>query len=170
MNNFIELIEYNTWANKRLLCQLKELPEEYILRDVIDGFPSIHQAIYQLLRSDRIWLDRWKGHWPTEIPGNWNTLTLKGMEVVWNDLQTDTLSWLRLVLPRAIDHEITISDRSGTTTTLKFSQTVNLVLNHASHYRGQLTNVVSALGLDPVKTQLLDYYTRIQDPSSAHAG
>lgn len=84
MNSLIELIEYNTWANKRILCQVKGLALDDFIRDTHGCFPSVRHAVIHLLRSDWIWLGRWQGEGFTEMSLQWNELMIGAIESIWN--------------------------------------------------------------------------------------
>ena len=75
-------------------------------------------------------------------------------------MQLNMLEELKSILPTREDNDIEFSNGDEQTHILKFYQTVNLVINHGTYYRGQIANIIETLAIDPVKTQLFDYYTR----------
>lgn len=162
MNNFIELMEYNTWANKRILSQVKNLAKEDLIKDTNGCFPSLRHAIIHLLRSDWIWLDRWLGQDFVEIPEQWNDLMIDDIQSIWSAVQTNTIDLLKSKLSREIDDVITISNGGENKLMLELRKTINLVVNHGAYHRGQIVNMIEMLGLQPVNTQLLEYYMRRQ--------
>ena len=52
MNAFIELLEYNVWANRRILNQAQDLAQEPALATSKDCFHFICNAIFHLIKAD----------------------------------------------------------------------------------------------------------------------
>ena len=91
MNDFIELIEYNIWASKRLISQAKDLTHENYVVDTDDYINSIRRAFLHMLKADWIWFDLWKGQAIVEYPKAWDQFTLDDIDRVWSDLQANIL-------------------------------------------------------------------------------
>ena len=162
MNAFIELIEYNVWANQRLMSQAKELMHEsYIhIEDSCDCMSSMRHAFLHMLKADSIWLDLWKGQNIMDYPASWDQFTVDDIDRVWSDLQVNILEELNTNFLRRTDDEIGFSNGDEQIRILKFSQTITLAVNHSTYYRGQIANMIETLGFEPVSTHLFDYYTR----------
>ena len=160
MNNLIELIEYNTWANKRILSQVKSLAQKDLIKDTDGCFASLRHAIIHLLRSDWIWLDRWLGQDFVEIPEQWNDLMIEDIQSIWSAVQANIIDLLKSKLVEEADELITISNEGEYKLMLELRKTINLVVNHGAYHRGQIVNTIKMLGLQPIKTQLLEYYRR----------
>ena len=160
MNNFVELLEYNVWANKRILSQVSDLAQERFVQEKNDCLTMMRQALLHLLKTDWIWLDFWKGQAIMDYPPSWDKFTFDDIEKVWESMQLNMLEELKSILPTREDNDIEFSNGDEQTHILKFYQTVNLVINHGTYYRGQIASIIETLAIDPVKTQLFDYYTR----------
>jgi len=160
MNDFIELIEYNIWASKRLISQAKDLAREDSVVDTGDCMNSIRRAFLHMLKADWIWLDLWKGQAIVEYPKAWDQFTLDDIDRVWSDLQTNILEELNSNFFKRSDDEIGFSNGDEQIRILKFRQTITLAVDHDTYYRGQIANMIELLGFEPVETHLFDYYTR----------
>lgn len=164
MNNFIELLEYNVWANRRIVSQVMDLAHEDFVKDAgafnSDSLISMRQAVLHLLKADWIWLDLWRGKAISDYPDVWDQFTMDDIEKVWSLIQANILEELKSTLPAKSEREIEFSNGDETIHILKFYQTINLVINHATYYRGQIANMIDTIGVPPVKTDLFDYYTR----------
>ncbi|MDQ0918412.1 DinB family protein [Paenibacillus sp. V4I5] len=57
----IKNYEYHVWANKRVFTHLEELPEEILLQEMSDVFPTIHAGLVHIYRVDTVWLSGMKG-------------------------------------------------------------------------------------------------------------
>lgn len=162
MNNFIELIEYNVWANRRIVSQVKDLAHENFVQEGCAGecLTFMRKALLHLLKADWIWLGLWRGQAIMDYPQRWDQFAVDDIKKVWETMQADMLEELKSIFPPRADSEIEFSNGDEQIHILKFWQTINLVVDHCTYYRGQISNMIETLGVDPVKTQLFDYYTR----------
>jgi uncharacterized damage-inducible protein DinB len=160
MNDFIELIEYNIWASKRLISQVKDLTHETYVVDTNDCMNSIRRAFLHMLKADWIWLDLWKGEAIAEYPEAWDQYNVDEIDRVWSDLQVNILEALNSSFLKRPDDEVGFSNGDEQMRILKFRQTIILAVDHDTYCRGQIANMIELLGFEPVKTHLFDYYTR----------
>ena len=58
---FVELAEYNIWANKKINAWLREINEEQWNRELNGSFPSISKTAIHIAAAEKIWLDRLEG-------------------------------------------------------------------------------------------------------------
>lgn len=160
MNNFIELLEYNIWANRRILSQVKYIALEETLRDACDCRVSMQHALLHLLKADWIWFDLWKGEAIREYPKQWDRFSVMDIERVWPAMQDSLLAELRSIFPSKANDDVVFSNGDEVVHVVKFFESINLVIVHGSYYRGQIDKMIDIIGLEPAKTQLFDYYTR----------
>ena len=59
---------YNDWANDRLIEALNNLPESDYMRDLPGRTSSIRNAFAHIVAAEWLWLMRWKGKHPAEVP------------------------------------------------------------------------------------------------------
>ncbi|HKZ36011.1 MAG TPA: DinB family protein [Chryseolinea sp.] len=162
MIDFIELLEYNVWANMRIISQVKDLAHENFVQEECAGncLTSMRLALLHLLKADWVWLDLWRGRAIIDYPQTWDQLTIDDIEKVWNSLQLNIVEELQTIFPANADNDIQFSNGDEQIHVLKFYLTINLVVNHGTYYRGQIANMIETVGVDPVRTQLFDYYIR----------
>jgi uncharacterized damage-inducible protein DinB len=163
MIDFIELLEYNVWANMRIMSQAKDLAHENFAQEggASDCLTSMRHALLHLLKADWVWLDLWKGQAMMDYPQTWDQLTIDDIEKVWNSIQLNMVEELKSIFPANAYKDIQFSNGDEQIHILKFYQTINLVVNHSTYFRGQIANMIETVGIDPVRTQLFDYIRRV---------
>lgn len=159
---------YNRWMNERLLSVVDGLPEEDYRRDLGAFFRSIHLTLNHLLVWDVVWLKRLAERFPHER-------TLDGVRARPMPLEHDQ----ELCPDReALRRERTVMDallldyvegvgaakggqileyatRDGQRVRKRVDGVLTHLFNHQTHHRGQITTLLSQLGVDPGATDLL---------------
>ncbi len=62
-----ELLEYNTWANRRLLDAVARLDPDQLTRVLGGSYPSVQATLTHILWAEWLWLERWQGKSPMEL-------------------------------------------------------------------------------------------------------
>ena len=161
MIDLVKFIEYNTWANKRIADLVLTLPTESISKETGGSFPSIRQTILHLLGADWIWMNRLNGRPIIDIPSEWVLDTSLAIVTKWINLQAEleTVVKKSAAMPGT---PIKFVTRKGVAHTLSVSDIVTQVVNHGTYHRGQIVNMVRALGFEPVNTDYFIYCTTMQ--------
>src|SRR5512143_191861 len=58
---FLELYDYNYWANHRYLAVAETLTTEQLFRKQGHSWDSVHAVLVHMLSSERMWPRRWRG-------------------------------------------------------------------------------------------------------------
>ena len=151
------LARYNRWMNERLYPLCAGLSDEERKRDRGAFFRSIHGTLNHLLLADRIWLGRFTGA-PFAVTSLDQELYADFAELRREREKTDG----------AIDvwaASLSAADLAGT---LHYTSIVNPAprslpfwlatahfFNHQTHHRGQLTTLLTQVGIDPGVTDLM---------------
>jgi uncharacterized damage-inducible protein DinB len=149
-----KLIEFNKWANRRILEQVKMLPNDLFTKELGGSFPSIRLTMLHLLESDWIWMNRWRGIPILEIPQDWSTDTALDLITFWTPLQ-DQMEAIVRDLATDPNKAIAFITKKGAPYTMPFLDLVIHVTNHGTYHRGQIVNMIRMLGEQPVNT---DYF------------
>lgn len=150
------MAQYNQWMNQRLYARCAELSEAERQRDRGAFFQSIHGTLNHLLYGDRAWMGRFTAQ-PFYAPHAGQALYADFAELrqarelmdqqilLWS--ANLTLDWL------AAPYEY-VSNLDQQTRILPNWLLVTHMFNHQTHHRGQLTTLLTQLGLDPGITDL----------------
>jgi uncharacterized damage-inducible protein DinB len=147
---------YNRWMNERLYALCAELGDAERKRDRGAFFKSVHGTLNHLLYGDRAWMSRFLGRdlgWDgpaDELYRDFDQLraaraTLDGLIEEWAERLEER--WL------AADFTYT-SRIDGRTRTFPAWLLVTHLFNHQTHHRGQLTTLLSQMGIDAGVTDL----------------
>jgi len=151
--NFLTLVHYNAWANRRVVAMLEVLSDEDVARPL--------HLLSHLLRAERVWLGRLRGTPDAALP-------------LW---ETDALGVCReRITANTAAFEAALSDIGAfdPSTTISYTTTqgapyrtpvrdiLSHVFNHSTHHRGQIALLVREAGQTP---HPLDYiaYVRLAD-------
>jgi uncharacterized damage-inducible protein DinB len=147
---------YNRWMNDRLyaLCAALGDAERKCERGAF--FKSVHGTLNHLLYGDRAWMSRFLGRdlgWQgpaDELYADFDEL--RGARAALDRLIED---WAAGLEERWLAADFTYTSRiDGRTRTFPAWLLVTHLFNHQTHHRGQLTTLLSQVGIDPGVTDL----------------
>lgn len=148
---------YNRWMNESLYARCQPLDPEVLNRDLGAFFRSILGTLNHLLLADRLWLGRFTGK-PYPITRLDTILyadfeTLRAERDVTDQALTDYLASLTEAdLDRPLHYTSVLSPEPRT---LRLGDALLHVYHHQTHHRGQVTTLLSQLGVDFGETDLL---------------
>ncbi|UBM59667.1 DinB family protein [Marinilongibacter aquaticus] len=161
MKNAVKLIEYNIWANQKIMNQAYELTDSAFVQAIGGSFPSVQETLQHLLQSDWIWLHRWKGFPIVDVPKNWDTSTAHSLQSIWQPIQEQTKEEVQTLAEKE-SLEIAFTSRKGDSFQLPFADSIVHVVNHGTYHRGQVVNMLKILGKEPVSTDYFLFSTQKQ--------
>lgn len=168
VNNLRLLAQYNQWMNETLYNAVQGLSEEQLRADQGAFFGSVLGTLNHLLVGDIIWLQRFATH-----PANYDALAnlhhipRPGAlnEILFDDLMElqmerellDQLmiDWSYELQPEQLSIPLPYKNTQGIESTRPFGMLVLHLFNHQTHHRGQLTTLLSQMGMDIAITDLL---------------
>lgn len=150
------MASYNRWMNERLYALCADLGDAERKRDRGAFFKSVHGTLNHLLYGDRAWMSRFLGRdlgWngpADELYGDFEEL--RAARAALDHLIED---WAAGLQERWLAADFTYTSRiDGRTRTLPAWLLVTHLFNHQTHHRGQLTTLLSQLGVDVGVTDL----------------
>ena len=155
-----ELYAYNRWANQRILSAAAVLSPEELDRDLRSSFPSLLATLRHLLTSDWIWLERWNGRAPFELPQSWDVSSLESVSRYWADVEEDRAAFLEQLVPEDLPRTLEYRGPTGT-----FAAPLWVLLrhvaNHSTYHRGQAVTLLRQLGAAAPYTDFVRYYREV---------
>ena len=149
--------EYNRWMNQSLLAVCDPLPDAMRRRDLGAFFRSVHGTFNHLLLVDRLWLARLEGRdFPVtaldqEVHADWEAL--KSDRAATDARVLDLVGGLDASdLARVLRYSSVVD---GAERRLSTVIALTHLFLHQIHHRGQLTTLLSQLGVDFGETDLL---------------
>lgn len=162
------MASYNQWMNDKIYTAAAVLPEDQLFADKGAFFGSLFNTLNHLLAADVIWLKRFARH-----PGQWPSLgpilqldDPQGLDTLLFtrlDALTTQRKWLdQLIIDWTAglsdaDLEVTLhyANTAGVQHRRNFYGLLTHFFNHQTHHRGQVTTLLSQVGVDVGSTDLL---------------
>lgn len=172
LNHYLTMARYNAWMNDKIYHCAEGLSDSARKEDRGAFFGSIHGTLNHILLADLIWLQRFAS-------ADWGAPSLQSLSfdpahaITGLDMQPyedfDALRAERTVIDAAIlkwvksdlTEAILKQDITYRNILRKQDQTrpmatcVSHFFNHQTHHRGQVTTLLSQLGLDPGPTDMI---------------
>jgi uncharacterized damage-inducible protein DinB len=147
---------YNRWMNERLYELCAGIPDAERKRDRGAYFRSVHGTLNHLLYGDRAWMSRFTGRdlgW--QGPADELYADFGELRAARAHLDELIEGWTQRVDEEWLGRDFTYTSRiDGRTRTLPAWVLVAHMFNHQTHHRGQLTTLLSQMGIDPGVTDL----------------
>jgi uncharacterized damage-inducible protein DinB len=153
---------YNRWMNERLYALCGGLPDEERKKDRKAFFRSIHGTLNHLLLGDRAWLGRFTGR-PVQFRSLDQELYGDFDELRRERVRTDAAieEFCHHLTEAQLSREISYATTAGKSYVHPLGPAVLHMFNHQTHHRGQVTTLLSQLGIDPGATDVIAYYREV---------
>jgi uncharacterized damage-inducible protein DinB len=155
MNYYTVMANYNEWMNQKLYSLCADLPDTERKLNRGAFFKSIHGTLNHILIGDLIWLGRFTqqpfaGKVSDELYSDFSELRAEREK-----LDRTIVTWAQNLTPDWLEQNLTyISGIDNKTRTLPHWLLVTHMFNHQTHHRGQLTTLLSQMGIDPGVTDI----------------
>ena len=142
--------EYSTWMNQKLYAACATLDDGKRREDLGAFFKSIHLTLNHLLHGDRMFLSRFEGKDEEFAPLGTDLFPdfadlCRERELTDQHMQR----WAEGLDERWLGEALTYTSMSdGKTRTVEHWVLVTHLFNHGTHHRGQVTTLLSQLGVD----------------------
>lgn len=162
-DRFLELAHYNAWANERLWEKVEAVPDEAFHEDRKAFFRSLSGTLNHILVGTRTWLDRCEGADQAWFTGLDQILEAE-REALKREMAAEDARLVHFVEGQseaALAGNIEYKNTSGKQFSSPLHWILTHVVNHATHHRGQASDIISGLGHATPEMDLI-YYLRQQ--------
>lgn len=150
------LLEYNVWANHRLMRAAATLSVDDFKRDALGAsHGGVRGTLAHILFAEWIWLERWKGVSHTRGIDEGEFADVVALRDRWTLIEGHREEWLRSLREDSLGETIRYKSTAGVPYEAPLGQLVQHVVNHSSYHRGQVALMLRALGARPVSTDLV---------------
>lgn len=165
------LVSYNHWANDLLLDLAEQVPVEKA-REPLGGssFDSIHGTAAHILQGERFYYARWvgadiaRGGRPSE------TQDIAELRTHWLTHRQRIDAFVGELTSERLQQPLRYSRRDGNAYELPLWKVMLQMLNHGTHHRAELADLLTRSGLIPPATDLIVYYEAVAGPVEARHG
>jgi uncharacterized damage-inducible protein DinB len=160
--------DYNRWMNERLYEAAAGLTEAELAADRGAFFGSILGTLNHIAVADTVWMQRFAAHPPgfaslVEMAGLPSPRSLRepmapdfaGLRAYRARLDALVLRWADELSPDHLAGSFSFARMSGERMTLRLGDVLLHFFNHQTHHRGQVSTLLSQLGIDIGVTDLL---------------
>ena len=152
-----ELYRYNRWANTRSLEASATVSAADFTREVGGSFASLRGTLAHMYGADWIWLERWKGISPRQLPFSLEFPDVASIRSRWEVVENERQELLDALDPARLAEVISYVNLQGQTFAYPLRRMLQHVVNHGTYHRGQITTLLRQLGATPLATDLLLY-------------
>ena len=163
------LFTYTEWANDLAMEAVGKLSADDLRRNVGISHNSIFGTLLHMAGAEWIWLERWHGRSPRkdEAWSQWmpeSCADLATLKQRWTNVVDVRSRYLSELDESRLASELPFKLLSGDASSMRLSDQMQHVVNHATMHRGQVVGMIRQLGIDPPSTDLLFYLRREISP------
>jgi uncharacterized damage-inducible protein DinB len=150
------MAKYNEWMNSRMYALCASLPDAELHRDRSAFFKSIYGTLNHIAYGDLAFMSRFTGN-PSVVPDPGADLfgTFSRLRSERATLDNRILVWSESLTPTWLEEPLTYTSKiDGKTRTVPRWVLVTHMFNHQTHHRGQVTTLLSQMGLDVGTTDI----------------
>ena len=144
------MADYNAWMNSRLYALCAGMTDEERKQDRGAFFGSIHRTLNHILYGDLAFLSRLTGE-PAEVPALHGELhsDFDDLRQAREAVDARLSDWSATLSQEWLAGDLTfLSKVDNATRTIPRWVTLTHMFNHQTHHRGQITTLLSQMGLD----------------------
>lgn len=158
VEDFRTLYDFNSWANHRTLDACATLTPEQFTRDLGSSFGSVRDTLVHICGAEWIWLERWHGRAPTEIPKPAGFPDFESVRRRWAEVERNLLDYVASLTQEDVQRIVPVRTLAGVSYAQQLGQCLQHLANHSTYHRGQITTLLRQLGAKPVGTDLIAFY------------
>jgi uncharacterized damage-inducible protein DinB len=155
------LCAYNDWVNDRLFAIAEQLPADRARERFGASFDTIHGTLAHILGAEITWLSRWQGVSPTRVLGGDDFPDLAAIWARWQEQRRDLAAFLAELTPAEVERPLRYTNTRGEAFAYPLWQMLVHVVNHGTHHRAELAEMLTRAGHPPPPTDLLVYYDEL---------
>lgn len=145
-NYFIQLADYNIWANNMVHSWFEKITDEQWTQPIISSFKSIAETAVHTAGAEKIWFERLN-----KIENSvFLTSEFKGTKQdaieVWGKTSQNLQSFIENFDEPKMNDSVSFKRPDGNLYELAYYQIFAHVLNHSTYHRGQMVTMLRQVG------------------------
>lgn len=154
------LVDFNYWANRRLLGAVEALPAEAFSREIGRefSFSTLQGMLVHIMGAELIWLGRWRGISPGTPERADAYATLAALRARWERTEADFRGFVDGLGEADLARVVETRTLAGDPYRAALWQMIQHVVNHGTHHRSEVATMLTRLGAAPPATDLILYY------------
>ncbi|RCX05794.1 DinB family protein [Marinomonas foliarum] len=173
-DNMQLMASYNQWMNQAVYKAVGELNHSDLVEDKGAFFGSVIGTLNHNLVADIIWLKRFADHFSEfssldpvrtiQRPAALDTLLFDNLSLLQSqrfDLDKLIIAMMTEATDEMLNSALVYKNMKGVEHSQKFGFTLQHFFNHQTHHRGQITTLLSQMGVDVGVTDLITTIPRM---------
>ena len=144
---FLDLFEYNKWANERMLIELEQMDQPTERLILIYG---------HLISAQILWLNRIKDL-PTAPFPLWHVYKLRELRTMTEESTTNWVNYLNDHKFETFEEMIFYKNTKGRKYESTIREIITQVISHSAYHRGQMALLLRESGIEPPPTDYIAY-------------
>ena len=157
LQEIIQLVAFNRWANRCFFETLSQLSAEQYGRDMHSSHGGIHGTLAHIVGAEKGWLARWQGKSENGTAAISQMQSLAEIRALWENVCDEMSRFLATLDDGKLQEMLSTTARTGNYTT-SYWQMIQHVVDHSSYHRGQIVTMLRQLGVTPPSTGLIRFY------------
>ena len=155
---FLELANYQKWANDRFRKNLKEVDFTKLTENATPYGP-IRELVAHIFGAVELWMKRLEGTSPPAIKSGDSFQSWSELEKAWIDIDNKLIEVVNNLKEEEFSKRIKYRSTEGLDLETSMENIlVQLVTHHQSYHRGQIGMAIRQLNLPPVQETDFIYY------------
>ncbi len=156
-NYFLELAQYNIWANQKMTNWFSQISEEQWSQKLIGSFDSIEATAIHTAGAEKVWFERLNNQAQPFL-----NLTFKGdkndLIEIWQNASVNLKDYVSEISEEELQETFSYKNLKGEAFSRVRYQAIAHVFNHSTYHRGQMVNYLRQVGFTSVETTDLIYF------------
>jgi uncharacterized damage-inducible protein DinB len=146
----LTLVDYNAWANRRILVKAARLPWEELLRPAALSHDTLLGTFVHILDTQWYWrTGAQTGQLPTDTLSAHSFPRLAALRRRWDEEDQHFRQYVQNVSPEVLAGSVTYTWPQARPRTRPLWQIIHHIVNHGTHHRSEIGLRLAELGHSP---------------------
>lgn len=157
----VTLIQYNAWANQRILSKVSRLPASSLTAETFLSHKTILGTAIHILDAQWYWREGAQtGNLPVEKLSPADFPSLPSLKRRWTEEDRILLEYVQVLTDEALNGLVTFSWPRARPRSRPLWQILVHIVNHGTHHRSELGQYLATLGKSPGDLDFIKFIAR----------
>lgn len=156
----LQYVQYNLWANSRIVSVFQSQPDEWAERHVPGSFPSARLTLLHIWDAEFLWMKRLDGVSLGAFPSKNFTGNMAAVYAGLLGNSGDLLEYVQSKPDAFFDETLVFKTLSYGEQSEKARNMIWHCMNHSTFHRGQLVTIARQLGIEKIPPTDLVFFLR----------